>query len=54
MNGQPADLGFTIGAISESSLTWSYEGVDYMLASEDLSEDEMLTIAKSVQGQAAK
>jgi outer membrane lipoprotein-sorting protein len=54
MNGQPADLGFTIGAISESSLTWSYDGVDYMLASEDLSEDEMLTIAKSVQGQGAK
>jgi outer membrane lipoprotein-sorting protein len=54
MNGQPADLGFTIGAISESSLTWSYDGVDYMLASEDLSEDEMLTIAKSVQGQGGK
>jgi outer membrane lipoprotein-sorting protein len=54
VNGHPADLGFTIGAMSESILTWSHDGVDYMLASEDLTEDEMLMVAKSVQGQAAK
>jgi outer membrane lipoprotein-sorting protein len=54
VNGYPADLGFTIGAMTESSLTWSYDGVDYMLASEDLTEDEMLMVAKSVQGQATK
>ncbi len=54
VNGHPADLGFTIGAMSESTLTWTYDGVDYMLASEDLTEEEMLMVAKSVQGQAAK
>lgn len=54
VNGHPADLGFTIGAMSESTLTWTHDGVEYMLASEDLTEDEMLKVAKSVQGQAAK
>jgi len=54
VNGQPTDLGFTIGAMSDTTLTWTHDGVDYMLASEDLSEDEMLMVAKSIQGQAAK
>ncbi|MDQ0232499.1 outer membrane lipoprotein-sorting protein [Metabacillus malikii] len=54
VNGQPTDLGFAIGAMSDNSLTWTHDGVDYMLASEDLTEDEMLMVAKSVQGQTAK
>ncbi|XQY92112.1 LolA family protein [Metabacillus sp. HB246100] len=54
VNGSPTDLGFTIGALSENSLSWTHDGVDYMLASEDLTEEEMLMVAKSVQGQAAK
>ncbi|MFC0274434.1 outer membrane lipoprotein carrier protein LolA [Metabacillus herbersteinensis] len=54
VSGDPADLGFTVGALTETSLTWTHEGVDYMLASEDLSEEEMLMVAKSIQGQSAK
>lgn len=54
VNGSPADLGFTIGAMSDTSLTWTHDGVDYMLASEDLTTDELIMVAKSVQGQTAK
>ncbi len=48
MNGQPVDLGFTIGAQSENALHWSYQGVDYMLASSDLSMQEMIQVAGSM------
>ncbi|QOY37781.1 DUF4367 domain-containing protein [Anaerobacillus isosaccharinicus] len=53
-DGEPVDLGFTIGALSSegqiSSLNWSYDGVDYFLASKDLDQEEMLSIARSVFG----
>nr|WP_154307287.1 outer membrane lipoprotein carrier protein LolA [Metabacillus lacus] len=52
--GQPADLGFTVGALTDKMLTWTHEGVEYTLASEDLSEEEMLMVARSIQGQSAK
>ncbi|MGG3891426.1 DUF4367 domain-containing protein [Metabacillus fastidiosus] len=54
INGEIVDLGFTIGGISEHSLTWTNDGVDYMLASDDLTEEEMIMIAKSVAGQESK
>ncbi|MCM3761690.1 outer membrane lipoprotein carrier protein LolA [Alkalihalobacillus oceani] len=48
--GEPVDLGFTIGVMTEESLSWSYNGVDFLLASAALSEDEMMAIARSVYG----
>ncbi|MFE8698851.1 outer membrane lipoprotein carrier protein LolA [Cytobacillus sp. FJAT-53684] len=54
MSGEPVDLGFTIGALSNNSITWTYQGVDYMIASNDLSEEEMTSIARSVQGNIVK
>lgn len=54
VNGQPVDLGFTIGAQSENSIRWSYQGVEYTLASSELSSEEMLQVARSVQGDAVK
>lgn len=54
VNGEMVDLGFTIGAMTDRSISWTYEGVDYMLASEDLSQEEMITIARSVQGGSEK
>ncbi|KZZ85205.1 MULTISPECIES: outer membrane lipoprotein carrier protein LolA [Bacillaceae] len=54
VNGDPADLGFTVGAINENSITWTAEGVEYMIASEDMTPDEMMNAARSVQGQTAK
>lgn len=52
--GEPVDLGFTIGTMTENAVSWSYEGVDYMLAAKNLSEDEMLMVARSVQEAASK
>lgn len=54
VDGEPADLGFTVGVLSETSLTWTYEGVEYYLASDNLTSEEMVEIARSVQGQAIK
>ncbi|SDI21752.1 LolA family protein [Alteribacillus bidgolensis] len=46
--GQPVDLGFTVGAQTEGSLTWHHNGVEYLLASNDLSQEEMMAIARSM------
>ena len=54
VEGQPVDLGFTIGAISAHSITWSQDGVDYMIASKNLTKDELITVASSVQGDMVK
>jgi outer membrane lipoprotein-sorting protein len=54
MNGDMVDLGFGIGAITKNSLSWTQDGVEYMIASNDLSKEEMIDIAESVQGQPVK
>ncbi|KAA0544575.1 outer membrane lipoprotein carrier protein LolA [Bacillus sp. BGMRC 2118] len=54
VSGEPVDLGFTVGALAENSLSWSFNGVEYMVASNDLSQDELLEVARSVQGQSIK
>ena len=54
MVGEIVDLGFTIGAITDNSLTWTNDGVDYMIASNDLTAEEMVNIARTVQGNAVK
>ncbi|MDL4840154.1 LolA family protein [Aquibacillus rhizosphaerae] len=52
--GEPVSLGFTMGALKASSLEWSYNGVDYYLASEELTKEEMVEVASSVIGQSVK
>lgn len=54
VNGEPVDLGFAVGALTDHSLSWSYKGVDFMIASDELTRDEMVMIARSVQGRAIK
>jgi outer membrane lipoprotein-sorting protein len=54
VNGEPVDLGFTVGALTANTITWSYDGIDYTLASQTLSEEEMVEIAKSVEAAAVK
>ncbi|KMJ56065.1 sporulation protein [Bacillus sp. LL01] len=49
-DGEPVDLGFTIGVMTEESLMWSYNGVDFYLASAELGTEEMISIARSVYG----
>lgn len=48
--GEPVDLGFTIGSMTDTTVSWTYEGVNFMLASTSLSMDEMLMVARSVEG----
>ncbi|MFK2826293.1 outer membrane lipoprotein carrier protein LolA [Bacillus sp. B190/17] len=54
MSGDMADLGFAFGEVTDQSLSWSYKGVDYMIASKDLSEAEMIEVARSMQAEMEK
>ena len=47
-NGDPIDLGFTVGTITDHTISWTYEGVDFLLASNNLSKEELITVAGSV------
>lgn len=49
VNGEPVDLGFTIGVLTANSLSWTYEGVDYVIASNELSKEEMMMLAESME-----
>ena len=51
VTGEPVDLGFTIGVLTSNSLSWTYEGVDYVIASNDLTEEEMIMLAESMESQ---
>lgn len=46
--GDPLLLHNGVGALTTNALSWSYDNVDYYLASNDLSTAEMLTIAESL------
>lgn len=48
VSGELVDLGFTIGALTKDSLTWSHNGVEYMLVSKGLEPNELLMVARSV------
>ncbi|MBM7649399.1 outer membrane lipoprotein-sorting protein [Bacillus ectoiniformans] len=48
VEGEIADLGFAVGTMTKQSLSWSYKGINYMLASKDLSQSEMMEVAKSM------
>ncbi|MCD8503346.1 MAG: outer membrane lipoprotein carrier protein LolA [Bacillaceae bacterium] len=56
--GEPVDLGFTVGALTTdqqtTSINWSHNGIDFFLASNDLSSEEMVSIARSVYGTEVK
>ncbi|SDN81747.1 outer membrane lipoprotein carrier protein LolA [Bacillus sp. OK048] len=54
VDGDLVDLGVTIGAVSAGSLTWTVDGVDYMIASKDLTKQELVEIARTVQGEVEK
>ncbi|MGM9923018.1 MAG: outer membrane lipoprotein carrier protein LolA [Bacillus sp. (in: firmicutes)] len=47
--GDPVDLGYTVGVLAEKSVEWTYDGVNYTIASDNLSQEEMVSIARSVQ-----
>lgn len=46
--GDPADLGFTIGAITDNSISWENNGMSFFIASNKLTQEELLEVAVSV------
>ena len=54
VSGDPVDLGFTIGALSNNTISWTHQGVHYLIASNDLTDEELTEIARSVQGNTVK
>ena len=46
--GEPAMLGGSVGAVTDSSITWSSNGVEYYLVSDVLDTDELLQVANSI------
>ncbi len=54
MYGEPYMITGSIGAVSDSSVTWVEEGVEFYVVSEVLSKEELLDIASSVSVAALK
>ena len=46
--GEPYLLVDTVGALSNSSISWSSNGIDYYLVSDVMSQEELIKIARSV------
>ncbi|WP_440896807.1 LolA family protein [Amphibacillus sp. Q70] len=46
--GSPAHIGANVGAMTDHSLSWSENGIDYYLASDSLTDDEMIQVAQSI------
>jgi len=46
--GEPTLLVDTVGALSEDSVSWISRGMQYYMTSESLTQEELLTIAKSI------
>lgn len=47
-SGEPADLGFTIGALTEHSIQWDQDGMSFFVASTNLTKEELMEVAASV------
>jgi outer membrane lipoprotein-sorting protein len=54
MDADPVDLGFTVGIMTDHSLSWSNNGMDFYLVSDKLSSEEMKDVAESVVGMVNK
>ncbi|MGM8212455.1 outer membrane lipoprotein carrier protein LolA [Virgibacillus sp. W0430] len=54
VKGDIVNIGQAIGALTENAIEWSENGVDYYLASEELTKEELIQVAASVQGREVK
>jgi|SRR5699024_1379661 len=54
VTGDVVNLGFTVGAITNNAIEWNYNGTDFYLASEDMTMEEMIEVASSIEGQEIK
>ena len=46
--GEPEILTDTVAAISDNSISWISNGIEYYISSEELNSNELLSIAKSL------
>ncbi|MFD2208118.1 outer membrane lipoprotein carrier protein LolA [Virgibacillus halophilus] len=54
VDGELVNLGKSIGALSDKSLEWTENGTNYILASEQLTKEELIQVAESVAGKEVK
>lgn len=54
MEGDPVDLGFTVGAMTDASLRWEHDGIAFFIASDALSKEEMIAVALSMSPEGMK
>lgn len=54
VEGDIVNLGHTIGVLTSNSIEWFYQGVNYYLASDELTKEELIEIAQSVTGKEVK
>jgi outer membrane lipoprotein-sorting protein len=54
MTGDIINLGHSVGAISDQTIEWNYEGTNFVLASEDMTIEEMVEVASSIEGKEIK
>lgn len=54
VEGDIVNIGHSIGALSENTLEWTYGGVDYYLASDELTKEELIDVAQSVHSKEVK
>jgi len=52
--GEVVYLGHSVGAVSNNTIEWNYNGTDFYLASEDMTMEELIEVAGSIQGQEIK
>ncbi|QHS24113.1 outer membrane lipoprotein carrier protein LolA [Virgibacillus sp. MSP4-1] len=53
-DGSPVNLGATVGVMTDTSIEWSEGNTRFYLASQDLTRDEMIEVASSVEGKGIK
>ncbi|GAB4074264.1 outer membrane lipoprotein carrier protein LolA [Barrientosiimonas marina] len=54
VDGEIVNLGHAVGALADNTLEWTHKGMSFVLASEELTREEMIGVAKSVQGKDVK
>ena len=52
--GEPVDLGVSMGMLTNQMLVWTHNGIQFYLASTDLSQEEMVAVASSLTNAAMK
>ncbi|SFE35626.1 Outer membrane lipoprotein-sorting protein [Lentibacillus persicus] len=54
VDGEIVNLGHSIGALSGNTIEWTNNGMSFVLASDELTREELIEVAQSVQGKEAK